>query len=185
MNTKTHKNTRLSKRAKLSLGAAALLLVGGAAGAIAVSATRPSIEMAPLNPIAIRSLTDGPPVITVKGRVAEIYGNKFVMADASGKALVDTGRSGEDTHLVTSGGPVTVQGRFDHGFIHASYLIGSDGKVVALRPKGPPHGPHDEDGPRGDHGRPGQAPPPPPPPPPVSAESDANPAAPVPVTPAK
>nr|WP_276314770.1 hypothetical protein [Rhizobium changzhiense] len=35
---------------------------------------------------------------------------------------------------------VAVQGRFDDGFVHASYLVRQDGRTEALRPpKGPPH----------------------------------------------
>lgn len=159
MDTEQTKPSRLTNRTRITMGAAALIAIGGAAGAVAVTATRPSIEMAPLAPTAIRSLTDGENIVTVKGRTAEIFGNKFIMADATGRALVDTGRAGEDKALVAAGQPVTVQGRFDNGVVHASFLIGPDGKVVSLRPMRPPHGPggpHDERGPRGD------APPPPP-----------------------
>ncbi|NEI38261.1 hypothetical protein GR204_30635 [Rhizobium leguminosarum] len=35
---------------------------------------------------------------------------------------------------------VTVQGRFDDGFVHASYLVRQDGRTEAMRPpKAPPH----------------------------------------------
>lgn len=150
MNNESTKTSRFSGRTRLGLAAAGLILAGGTAGAIAVSATRPSIEMAPLNPVAIHALTDGGSVITIKGRVLETYGNKFVIADASGKTLVDTGRAGEDGPLVSGGQAVTVQGRFEHGFVQGSYLIGPDGKVTSLRPMGPPHGLH-EKGPRGEN----------------------------------
>ncbi|MEG3178994.1 hypothetical protein U1872_22520, partial [Sphingomonas sp. RB3P16] len=50
-------NTRLNlRRNRLALAAAGLLVVGGAAGAVTVAATRPSVTMAPATPIAIRSL---------------------------------------------------------------------------------------------------------------------------------
>jgi len=175
MDTEDTKPNRLSKRMRVILAGATLIAVGGAAGAVAVDATRPSVEMAPLAPVAIRSLSDSDAIVTVKGRTAEIFGNKFILADASGRALVDTGRAGDDRALVAVGQPVTVQGRFDRGYIRASFLIGADGKVVSLRPMGPSHGPggpHDgrgphrdrgprgEDGPRGD-GRQVDATPPP------------------------
>ncbi len=136
------------RRNRLALAAAGLLVVGGAAGAVTVAATRPSVTMAPATPVAIRSLgSDG--IVTIRGRVAEIYGNKFVMADQTGRALVDLGREGEDTALVTAGQPVTIQGRFDHGYVHASFLVGAGGKVTALGPLGGPRGHHgpDRDGP--------------------------------------
>lgn len=171
MDIQAPKTNPLTKRTRIALAGAALIAGGVAAGAVAVNATRPSIEMAPLAPIAIRSLTASDSIVTLKGQAAEVFGNKFIIADASGRALVDTGRAGEDNALVSVGQPVTVQGRFDHGFLHASFLIGSDGKVISLRPVGPPHGPggpHDdrrprgERGPRDDHGLRDGAPPPPP-----------------------
>lgn len=130
------------RRNRLALAAAGLLVVGGAAGAVTVAATRPSVTMAPATPIAIRSLqSDG--IVTIRGRVAEKYGNKFVMADSTGRALVDLGRDGEGGNLVAAGQPVTIQGRFEDGFVHASFLVAPGGKVTALGPVGGPrHGPH-------------------------------------------
>ncbi|WP_420383959.1 hypothetical protein [Novosphingobium sp.] len=167
-----------SNRAMVAI-AAAFVALGGGAGAIAMHAGQPTVTMAPAVPVAIHSLTSGT-IVTVKGRVAEIYGNKFIMADTSGRALVDTGPHGERA-LVTVGEDVTVQGRFDRGFMHASFLVGPDAKVTALEPldgphggpghhHGPRHGPDDgpgderENGPGDgpDHG-PGAPPPPPPP----------------------
>lgn len=77
--------------------------------------------------------------VVVKGQVAEIFGNKFIVQDASGRALVETGREGEDGNLVAKDETVTVQGRFEHGFLHASFIVHADGKTVLLGP--PPHGP--------------------------------------------
>jgi hypothetical protein len=170
MTTEPTKTIGFSNRTRLAITAAALVAVGGIGGAIAVGAMRPSVEMAPIRPVAIHSLVDSDAIITLKGRVDETYGNKFVMTDMSGRALVDTGREGENRQIVSIGQVVTVQGRFEHGFVHASFLIGADGKVVSLRPIGPPHGPggrHGPDQPRGDHGpdRDAAFPPPPPPPP--------------------
>ena len=99
------------------------------------------------------------------------------MADPTGRALVDLGREGEDGTLVTAGQPVTVQGRFEDGFVHAAFLIGAGGKVTALGPiGGPPHGPggpgRDGPGGPGGPGSPGGPPPPAgmaPPPPPMTA----------------
>ncbi|KQN27110.1 hypothetical protein ASF00_12145 [Sphingomonas sp. Leaf34] len=158
------------RRNRLALAAAGLLVVGGAAGAVTVAATRPSVTMAPATPVAIRSLqSDG--IVTIRGTVAEQYGNKFVMADRTGRALVDLGRGGEGSNLVATGQPVTIQGRFEDGFVHASFLVAPGGKVTALGPVGgPPHGPHGPgpEGPgRDGPGGPGGAGAPPPPPPPA------------------
>lgn len=150
---------RLRSRPSTALGALALLAVGGGAGAVVVQATRPSVSMAPVSPVAIRSLSSSG-IVTIKGRVAEIYGKAFVMADASGRALVDTGREGEGGTLVTAGEAVTVQGRFDGGIVHAAFLVGPDNKVVVL---GPLRGPHDRPGRHGPERGPGRDAPPPPP----------------------
>ncbi|TCA06528.1 hypothetical protein E0H68_30900 [Rhizobium leguminosarum bv. viciae] len=121
------------------IAAAVALVIGAAGGASAVKMMRPTPEMAPLTPVAISAMP-ATSLITIKGKVAEIYGNKFVLQDESGKALVETGRAGEGGALVTRDEPVTVQGRFDDGFVHASYLVRQDGRTEALRPpKGPPH----------------------------------------------
>ena len=139
------------RRNRLALAAAGLLIVGGAAGAVTVAATRSSVTMVPATPTAIRSLqSDG--IVTIRGTVAETYGNKFVMADRTGRALVDLGREGEVSNLVAAGQPVTIQGRFEDGFVHASFLVAPGGKVTALGPVGgPPRGPHGpgRDGPDG------------------------------------
>lgn len=148
---------RLNRAASLAIFGAGLLALGGVTGAVVMAETRPSVSMAPAKPVAIRSLSSTG-IVTIGGRVAEVYGNKFVMHDSTGRALVDTGREGDKRQLVTVNQPVTVQGRFERGFVHAAFLIGPDGKVLALEPlAGPPHRPHD--GP--DRG-PGASPPPPP-----------------------
>ena len=123
---------------------------------MAVAATRPSVTMAPATPIAIHSLSDG--IVTVRGRAVELFGNKVVVQDASGRALIDLGREGESGGLVALGQPLTVQGRFEHGFVHAAFLVGADGKVRALGPLGGPRH-HGRGGPGGPGGH--CAPPPP------------------------
>ena len=90
--------------------------IGGGVTAAALQARRPSLVM--LTPAPITSMRDWSEV-AVKGQVAEIFGNKFIVQDDSGRALVDTGRSGESGKLVAKSENVTVQGRFEHGFIHA------------------------------------------------------------------
>jgi len=155
-----HQDTRFPaaprRSVRLALVGAGLLALGGAAGAVVVAETRPTVSMAPAAPVAIRSLGSSG-IVTIRGRVAEVYGNKFVMEDGTGRALVDLGPDGDRRALAAVGTPVTVQGRFARGFMHAAFLVGPDSKVVALGPLGePPHGPRG--GP--DHG-PGAPPPPP------------------------
>lgn len=123
-----------------AFGLAALgLVVGLAAGAGAMKLVRPSVEMAPMTPVAISAMADDS-LVTIKGKVAEIFGNKFIVQDDSGRALVETGPQGEGGKLVASSELVTIQGRFDDGFLHGSYIVHEDGRTEALGPAGkPPH----------------------------------------------
>lgn len=146
------------KRAGLALAATALLVLGGAAGAAVMAQTRPSVSMAPARPIAIRSLSAAG-IVTIRGKVAEVYGDKFVLDDSTGRALVETGPEGSRVAPVAPGATVTVQGRFERGSVHAAFLVQPDGKVLALGPLNAP--------PRGPHGGPDRSPGAPPPPPKV------------------
>ncbi|WP_139810143.1 hypothetical protein [Sphingomonas azotifigens] len=158
---------RLSPRNRLTLAAAGLLALGAAGGAGAVQLTRPPVEMAPTVPTAVARLAQTSGIVTVKGRVAETYGDRFVLQDGSGRALVDVGPAGNG---VQAGSAVTVQGRYVEGQLHASYLVDAQGTVQAVGAP-PPHGPHGPPPPGG----PGMPPPPPfagpgmPPPPPPGA----------------
>ncbi|MGH6616494.1 hypothetical protein [Sphingomonas sp.] len=171
---------------KASLAAVALLGVGVAAGATAIKASGPSIEMAPIQPVAIGGLTDNGSVVTLRGKVSEVYGPMFVLQDGSGRALIDSRRRPGPfgigmTSLVTTGATVTIQGHFHDGIVRASFLIGADGKVTALG--GPPHGPRGPrfSGPDGEReGRDG-----PPPPPPADGAAPPPPAVQPPVVPAQ
>ncbi len=152
------------RRQRLALGAAALVAVGAAGGAGAVALTRPGIEMAPTitTPIAKLGSSDG--IVTVKGRVAEVFGDRFVVQDGTGRAMIDAGRNGTGT--VAKGSAVMVQGRYDEGQLRARFLVGPSGRVDEVGPGHRPHGPGKPGGPgRPDgHGGPrGDGPPPPPP----------------------
>jgi hypothetical protein len=117
---------------------AALLVafaVGGGVTAAALQARRPSLVM--LTPAPITSMHDWSEV-AVKGQVAEIFGNKFIVQDDSGRALVETGHRGEGGQLVAKSENVTVQGRFEHGFIHAEVISHPDGRNDFVGPPGPP-----------------------------------------------
>ncbi len=117
------------------IGALALPLAFGAAGlSLAQNGT---VTPTPVAPVAIQALVPSG-AIAVKGDVAEIYGNKFVVQDPTGRALVETGREGEDGKLVAKGESVTVQGRFENGFLHARVLTHGDGRAQVLGPAGGP-----------------------------------------------
>lgn len=172
----------MSRPAMLAIGGAVLLAVGAVGGAGAVELTRPGIEMAPIRPVAIASLArGGDGLVTVRGKVAEVYGDRFTIADGSGKTMVDAGRDGDNA--VAAGQDLLVQGRYDDGQLHASFLVDGNGRVRAVGPFFA-HGPH-RGGPGERHGPGGAGPghdgPPPPgcdaPPPPQ------GPVSPPPITP--
>ncbi|WP_157216932.1 hypothetical protein [Flavisphingomonas formosensis] len=155
-----------SFRPRLAVGALALLAIGGGLGAAVTHAVQPVAVMAPPNPVRIATLAAasrpwfGDPVVTVRGRVAESYGNSVIVSDGSGRVLVDA-----SPHAVADGAlpvnqTVSVQGRYADGIIHAQYLVSPDGRIAAVGPHGGRHGaggPH-----RGwDDGH-GDVPPPPP-----------------------
>jgi hypothetical protein len=96
-----------------------------------------------LQPAPIAKIADPSPV-AVKGQVAEVFGNKFVIQDDSGRVLVDTGPRGERTPPVAKGDTVTVQGNFERGFLHAEVMIRADGTTEGF---GPPRHPRHERGP--------------------------------------
>ncbi len=137
-------------RGRRRLRTAAVLLIAFGMGGAAVhlaDGRRATVVLA-MTPAPIASLKDGA-AGAVKGQVTEIFGNRFVVTDESGKALVDTGPAGEDATLVTSGETVIVQGRLDRGALHAAILSHADGRQEALDPglrpgfgPPPPHGPH-------------------------------------------
>lgn len=138
----------LSRRTKLAGVALAILVVGAAGGAAASRYARHHQPQAVLllQPAPIGQMKDATPV-AVKGQVAEIFGNKFIVQDDSGRALVETGPRGDDGKLVKKGDAVTVQGRFDRGFIHAQVMTRADGTTEAFGPPRPEHGPHGDRGP--------------------------------------
>lgn len=146
-------STRARRLRSLRLALGAVM----AAGVLffGLRALQPRDTEALVPPVAVGSLADETRT-AVNGQVAEIFGNKFVLADPTGRALIETGRAGEGGELVAVGETVTVQGRFAHGFLHAEVLVHEDGRVEELHPphpakRGPKHhGPHAPD-----PGRPG------------------------------
>jgi hypothetical protein len=150
---------RLSRGA-MATGALAVVLIAGAAlgaGGTRLAQTWQPRSVLLLQPAPIGQMAANS-AVAIKGDVADVYGNKFVLRDASGGALVDTGPRGEARVVVTKGETVTVQGRFDRGIVHAEVLAHADGRNEAFGP--PDHGPK---GPKGGpkEARADQPPPPP------------------------
>jgi len=146
------------------LAATACALLAAGIGGIAVAQTPPPPPTNAGQPQAVMLLTpvaigklQAADVVAVKGSVAEIYGDKFILQDDSGRMLVDLGPRGDDASAVTKGEQISVQGRFDRGFIAAQVVSHADGRNQAFGPPAPPPRP-DRDADRG----PGRRPPPPP-----------------------
>lgn len=160
--------------------ALAIVLIAGAAlgaGGTRLAQNWQQQQVMLMQPAGIDKMTEGSPV-AIKGEVTDVFGNKFVLQDSSGRALVDTGPRGEDRITAAKGETVTVQGRFERGVVRPDVIAHADGRNEAFGPPGPPNGPKGpkgpkglKDGPRADRGPPppppgdGDAPPPPPPPP--------------------
>lgn len=162
----------LDTRQRLALGGAALLALGATGGAAAMSMTRPTVEMAPTVPTAVARLGDTSGLVTVRGRVAGVYGDRVMVQDQTGRALVDVGR--DAAAGLRTGAPLLVQGRFDGGQLRAHYLVDGAGAVQQVGPPPPPPGAHPP------HHKGAGAPPPPPgagapPPPPPPAGAGAPP----------
>ncbi|MHA0330182.1 hypothetical protein [Sphingomonas melonis] len=156
----------LEHRQWAALGAV-VVLAASAGGAGAMAMTRPSIEMAPTVATPIAKLASSSGIVTVKGRVAEVFGNRIVVQDGSGRAMIDAGPDGASNF--TTGAPVMVQGRYDQGQLRAQFLVGPNGAVEAVGPAHPPHGPGAPPPP------PGAGPAGPPPPPPGAGPAGAPP----------
>ncbi|MBB3695503.1 hypothetical protein [Sphingomonas sp. BK580] len=145
---------------RVALAGAALLALGAAGGAGAVALTRPAVEMAPTVPTAVAKLAQSSGTVTVRGRVAAVYGDRFVVEDSSGRALVDAGRDSAPR----AGAPVLVQGRYDEGQLRARFLVDGAG-AREVGPPPPPRGPGAPPAPgAGAPPPPGAGAPPPPPP---------------------
>ena len=129
----------------MSAGIVIAVLAVGAAGGVGanryIQKSRPQSVLL-LQPAPIAQMKD-PSSVAVKGQVAEVFGNKFIIQDDSGRMLVDTGPRGEGGKLVAKGETITVQGHFENGFIHANVMTRADGTSVAF---GPPK--HPRPGPR-------------------------------------
>jgi hypothetical protein len=135
------------RRLKLGAAAIGLLAIGGAAGGAIGQALRPPIEMAPIHSVAIRNLGTAQGIVTIKGRVAESFGGNRVIDDGTGRTLIDAGPRADGGTLAPPGAVVAVQGRFDRGVFHPSFLVDPTGTVTPL---GHHPGPHGHPGPDGD-----------------------------------
>jgi hypothetical protein len=116
-----HRDSR--SRGRRLLFAAAL-----AGGAIAGSAT--------LAQVAINQIgSDG---ITIKGKVAELFGDKFILEDGSGRILIQTSPAGPRAIEVKAGETVSVIGIPRDRTFDARQILRENGEVVFAAPPLPP-----------------------------------------------
>ncbi|WP_312798088.1 hypothetical protein [Tianweitania sp.] len=125
-----------SGRTKAALAGIGLLVLGLAGGAGVTAALSPNDSTVLMKPVAVNTLEDGTQA-AIKGTVGDVFGNKFVLADQSGRALIDSGWRGEGGDLVKPGETVTVQGRFDRGSLRGEVLVRADGAAQSLKPPKP------------------------------------------------
>lgn len=152
----------------VSLVAAIAIGALGGAGASRLAHRFMPQQVMLLQPAAIGQMKPDT-MVAAKGKVAELFGNKFILDDGSGRVLVDTGPQGDRAPVADKDETVTVQGHFDRDQIHAQLLVRANGDTLAFGPP-PPHGPKGPKGPReADRGppRPPEAGPDAPPPPPA------------------
>src|ERR1700761_6711303 len=130
---------RLVRNRSLFAGLAlAVLAASGGAGAMKIAQKWQPRSVLLLQPVSINELKTGS-LSAVRGNVSDIFGNKFLVEDGSGRALVDLGPRGENAAAVTKGENVTVQGMFERGVVNAQVVSHADGRNEAFGP--PPHGP--------------------------------------------
>jgi hypothetical protein len=117
----------------------ALAVLGAAVGAggMKIAQNRQPKSVVLLQPVSIDKLRSGS-LSAVRGNVSDIFGNKFLVEDGSGRALVDLGPRGENGAAVTKGENITVQGIFERGVVHAQVVSHADGRNEAFGPAPPP-----------------------------------------------
>lgn len=79
------------------------------------------------------------PRVEVRGTIAEVFGNRFILEDDSGRILVETGPEWYRDHDFAVGERITVEGEVEEGSLDAFLLRREDGSEIRVRPAdGPP-----------------------------------------------
>jgi len=128
---------------KKTLGLAAALTSAFAATLVFAQMATPPVAPAP-GSRAMNAPLFSPNAVRIEGTVREIFGNKFIVEDETGRKLIETGPRGQETARVAVGDKITVDGMMREGFVHANVVTMADGRQVAFR--GPPgEGPNNRD----------------------------------------
>lgn len=75
----------------------------------------------------------------IKGAVAEVFGQAFIVQDGSGRALVDLGPEALDAGIKV-GEQLKVEGRLERGMLHTVALTHVDHRTETFGPPAPPLG---------------------------------------------
>ncbi|WP_062112864.1 hypothetical protein [Aureimonas sp. AU40] len=131
---------KLSLKRRLALAALAAPVLAGSGLAFAQAPAAPAPATATAAPVKVNELRDMN-AIRLEGRVAELFGNRFVLEDATGRTLVETGPRGDRGDLVKVGDTVSVEGAFRGGEVHAEGISVGGGERIALERPRPDRGP--------------------------------------------
>ncbi|BBK35587.1 hypothetical protein STAQ_06650 [Allostella sp. ATCC 35155] len=120
-----------------------------AAGVLGLAVAGAAVAQTPIGDVL------SPEGIRIAGTVTDVFGNKFVLEDTSGKVLVESGPEWHRRLDIQPGEKLTVTGRPDGGSFEAFAITRADGSRIEIRPAGGPPpwaGPRDGRGPRDDRG---------------------------------
>ncbi|MBU8545660.1 MULTISPECIES: PepSY domain-containing protein [Roseomonadaceae] len=110
------------RRAALGLALAA----GLAAPAFAQAPAAPATTQTPIGAIA-------PGGIAIEGQVTDVFGNRFVLQDATGRVLVEAGPDWYHRLDIRQGERLRVIGRPDGGSFDAFTIRREDGREITIR----------------------------------------------------
>ncbi|MGX9963102.1 hypothetical protein ACVFYP_07245 [Roseomonas sp. F4] len=110
------------RRAALGLALAASL----AAPTFAQAPAAPAITQTPIGAIA-------PGGIAIEGQVTDVFGNRFVLQDATGRVLVEAGPDWYHRLDIRQGERLRVIGRPDGGSFDAFTIRREDGREITIR----------------------------------------------------
>lgn len=106
------------------------------AALLAASAAAVTVPVFAQTPISDLDRSRG---VTIEGRITDVFGNKFVQEDDSGRILVETGAEWYTRIDVRPGARLKVAGRPDGGGFNAFRITREDGREIVMRsPEGPP-----------------------------------------------
>lgn len=119
-----------------------------AAGILGLGVVGAAVAQTPIRDVL------APGGVSIAGTVTDVFGNKFVLEDGSGKVLVESGPEWHRRLDIQAGEKLTVTGRPEGGSFEAFAITRADGSRIEIRPAGGPppwagpRGPRDDRGPR-------------------------------------